>query len=366
MPEYLELAREYAEPRRYTMDDVFHGMSLGKNGDYFRRLSRSAEENVLAAESLSAMMGLFGRPYPHWDVYPTWELEEAWRELLSAQHHDNDECEGLCGHVGKFSYERSLSLSREVQRRAMQLLADRTGGDAGRTVVYNPLGWERTAAVPAPSGEIRLVDVPAFGYTVAGDNAKIAPSSVVEESASAVTLRRRELSVTVDRSLGVVTQITSVEFPDGMLSPGVPLCDLQMTRGDVVDHFDQVVVSCDGAQIIMMRAGHDKALVRITITLAPELDAVDLRYFAEGLPRPDAWLRAGLQTSVGVALPNARLIHDQPYAVSEIRAEGTYMRKYPTGEWMTSPQVFEEVHNPFTAYSLLDLDDEDARPALST
>lgn len=357
LPEYLELAREYAQTRQYTMDDVFHGVSLGKNGDLFRRFSRSGEENLLAAESLSAMVGLFGRPYPHWDVYPTWELEEAWRELLSAQHHDNDECEGLCGHVGRFSYARSLSLAREVQERAMRLLARRVGGGAERTVVYNPLGWERTAAVPDSSGELRLVNVPAFGYTVLGTESKPAPAPTVEDSTTTVRLRRGALSVVVDKQRGTVSQITSAEFPDGVLPPGSPLCDLQMTRGNVIDHFEQAEVVCDGSQILVTRVGRDDATVRILIGLAPELDAVDIHYTAEGLPRPDAWVRAALQTTISVALANARLIHDHPYAVSEVRAEGTYLRKYPTGEWMTSQQVFEEIHNPFTAYSLLDLAD---------
>ena len=357
LPEYLELAREHAQPRCYTMDDVFHGMSLGKNGDLFRRFSRAGEEAILAAESLSAMMGLFGRPYPHWDVYPTWELEEAWRELLSAQHHDNDECEGLCGHVGKFSYERSLSLASEVQQRAMRLLAKRVSGEPGRMVVYNPLGWERTAAVASPSGEMRLVRVPSFGYTVLGSDAESVPSAVIEDGATLVTLRRGALSVTVDKARGVVSQIISAEFPNGALRPDAPLCDLQMTRGDVVGHFERVEVTRDGEQITITRSGRDGAVVRVFVSLAPELDAVDIRYTAEGLPRPDPWMRAALQTTLATVLPNARLIHDQPYAVSEVKAEGTYLRKYPTGEWMTSPQVFEEIHNPFTAYSLLDVED---------
>ena len=357
LPEYLERAREYAQPRRYTMDDVFHGMSLGKNGDLFRRFSRAGEEAILTAESLSAMMGLFGRPYPHWDVYPTWELEEAWRELLSAQHHDNDECEGLCGHVGKFSYARSRALADEVQERAMRLLARRVGGAAGQTVVYNPLGWERTAAVTSPAGETRLLGVPAFGYAVLGDEAEAAPAPSLEESDAACTLRRGAFSVTVDRRRGVISQIASAEFPDGVLRPDVPLCDLQMTRGEVVDRFDVAEVTCEGGQITITRTGREGAQVRILVTLAPELDAVDVRYTVEGLPRPDPWVRAALQTAIAPAIPNARLIHDQPYAVSEVRAEGVYLRKYPTGEWMTSPQVFEEIHNPFTAFSLLDFDD---------
>ena len=38
-----------------------------------------------------------------------------------------------------------------------------------------------------------------------------------------------------------------------------------------------------------------------------------------------------------------------------MRADSTYRRKYPTGDWMTSPQVFEEVKHPLTALQLLDV-----------
>jgi alpha-mannosidase len=67
-------------------------------------------------------------------------------------------------------------------------------------------------------------------------------------------------------------------------------------------------------------------------------------------------MHAALQTTLAVNLPEVRLIHDHPYGVGEIRGEGTYLRKYPTGDWMTSPQVFEEVRNPFTALQFLDFD----------
>lgn len=357
LSEYLEVAREHAQLRHYTMDDVFHGMSLGKNGDFFRRLSRAGEDRLLAAESLASMMGLFGRPYPHWDVYPTWELEEAWRELLSAQHHDNDECEGLCGHIGRFSYERSMSLSGEVETRSMRLLADRVGGKPGRTVIYNPLGWDRVTAVPDAFGGILLVDLPAFGYTVVGPDTKHAVPVKVEDEATTVVLRRGTLSVSVDKKRGVITQIISEDFPQGVLRAEAPLCTLQMTRGGEVDRFEQVKVEVDAECIAIERQGHDGARVIVEVTLAAELDAVDIRYSTESLPRPDAWMHAALQTSISTAIPNARLIHDHPYAVSEIRANGKYLRKYPTGEWMTSPQVFEEIVNPFTAFSLMDLDD---------
>ncbi len=166
-----------AEVRRYTLADVFHGMSLGKNGDRFRRLSRSGEQALLGAEALSALLGLLGRPYAQWDVYPVWELEEAWRELLAAQHHDNDECEGLCGHVGLRAYERSGALAAHILARALRLLAQRVRGPAGRVVVYNPLGWVRTAPVVHPvTGEVRLMgDLPPMGYRVVDDFGALPP-----------------------------------------------------------------------------------------------------------------------------------------------------------------------------------------------
>ncbi|HWQ11675.1 MAG TPA: hypothetical protein VNL77_02680 [Roseiflexaceae bacterium] len=363
LSEYLEVARPHAAPRRYTLDDVFHGMSLGKNGDLFRRWSRRAEQSALAAESLSALAGLFGRPYPSWNVYPTWELEESWRELLAAQHHDNDECEGLCGFVGLRSYERSLGLSAHVAGRTARALANRTPGPPGRLVAFNPLGWRRDSVAEDPRGGRRLArDLPPFGYRVLDEESGAALALVaVEEIGDALVLRRGDLRVTVDRVRGVVRQIVCREFPEGALRPDAPLADLEMTRGGQVERFDRARVRLEGSpadpRIVIERSSADGATVRVTVSLAPELDAVDIAYDAEDLPRPDGRMHAALQTTVAVNLPGARLVHDHPYGVSEVRAAGVYRRKYPTGDWMTSPQVFEEVRHPFTALQLLDLVD---------
>jgi alpha-mannosidase len=83
------------------------------------------------------------------------------------------------------------------------------------------------------------------------------------------------------------------------------------------------------------------------------LDAVDVRYSAHDLQQPDGGMNAALHTKLAVNFPH-KLIHDHPYGVSEIHPGGVYLKKYPTGDWMTSPQWFEEVHNPFTALQLLD------------
>ncbi len=369
LSEYLDAARPVAEPRRYTMDDVFHGMSLGKNGDLFRRLSRSTEQALLGAESLSTLLGLFGRPYAQWDVYPTWELEEAWRELLSAQHHDNDECEGLCGHIGLRSYERSRAIAGHILERSLRLLAQRVGGPPGRVVVYNPLGWSRTARVTHPvTGAMRVIaDLPPMGYTVVDDFAAL-PAILpvqIEEDGTNVSLRRGALAVTVDRARGLIVQIQDAHFPEGALSPACPLGTLEMTCSDKVETFGQAAVAVvedetSGQPALMIRrATAEGAEIAILVRLAAELDAVDVSYRGEHLPRTDSRLHAALHTDLGTALPEYQLIHDHPYGLSAIDPQGEYWRKYPTGDWMTSPQVYEKVHNPFTALQLLDFAGEE-------
>ena len=365
LPEFLELARDEAEPRRYTLDDVFHGTSLGKNGDLFRRLSRRAEQSVLAAESISALYAFFGRPYPGWDVYPVWELEEAWRELLSAQHHDNEECEGLCGYIGKRSFERSLGLSTYVIERTLNMLARRTGGTPDRLVVYNPLGWSRRAVVNDPlSGKNLLLNaIPPFGYTVVepGDHFT-SPSGIrVVEESDTVSLVRGGLRVVVDRARGAICRIASPEFKGNALPDGEYLADISMARKGLLERFTKVSVKVEGqpAQpcISIERLGREDARITLTVSLAPERDAIDIHFQARDLPRPDPWLASALQTRLSVNLPAPRFIHDHPYGVSEIHAQGKYLRKYPTGDWMTSPQVFETIENPLTALQFLDLED---------
>jgi alpha-mannosidase len=365
LPEFLELARPFAETRRYRLDEVFHGTSLGKNGDLFRRFSHRAEQLVLSAESISAMAGFFGRPYPSWDVYPTWELEEAWRELLSAQHHDNEECEGLCGYIGQRSFERSLSLSRYIIERTINNIARRTPGSGDRMVVYNPLGWDRPALVDDPSSgkSIFLPTVPALGYIVIEpeDHFAVHCGIKVREDPDSVTLERDSLSVTVDRSRGVITQVTGVDFPEGVLPEGACLADLCMTRHGKIDHFTGVEVSITGLprspHIQVSRRGHEGAELTVTISIAAELDAIDVHYKAQNLPRPDPWFSSALHTTLTVNMVEPELVHDHPYGVSSIKPAGSFTRKYPTGDWMTSHQVFETIENPFTALQFLDLQD---------
>jgi alpha-mannosidase len=356
----LDRAEPYAVERRYGLADVFHGMSLGKNGDLFRRLSRRAEQQLQAAEALTGLTSRFGRPYPRWDVYPAWELDEAWRELLAAQHHDNDECEGLCGHVGRLSYERSLGLSANVLATTGRALAARVAGAPGRVLVANPLGWARDALVEAPDGGWwRVDDLPPTGYRVVEPGAAVAwrDATEVVEGPTEVALVRGPLRVRVDRATGAVAQIHADGHPDGLLSE--PVGEVVLTRDGAPERFDVVDVRSGrddlGAHVCVTRRGREGHVLTLTVRLAPLLDAVDLAWHSDALPRPDGGVNAALTTRYRVRDARPELIHDHPYGVSEIVPRGRYPRKYPSGDWMTSPQWFEQVDRPFTAASLLDL-----------
>jgi alpha-mannosidase len=297
LSEFLEQARSQATRRRYTLSEVFHGMSLGKNGDLFRRYSHTAERQLLTAESLSATAGLFGRPYPHWDVYPAWELDEAWRELLAAQHHDNDECEGLCGHVGETSYKRSLALSSHVVERTLRHLARRA---PGRLIVYNPLGWARDGSGQAPDGTVRLVrDLPPLGYRAYPDwdALPLAPACEVQDTPSALRLSRGDLRVEVDKRHGVITQIDAPEFPEGALAE--PLGQLEMQVAGQEERFERVmeVVAIENA-VRIRRVSRGGSVIEITVSIAPECDAIDITYYASELERPDGGVAGALKTVI--------------------------------------------------------------------
>ncbi|RMG64628.1 MAG: hypothetical protein D6709_04995, partial [Chloroflexi bacterium] len=271
---------------------------------------------------------------------------------------DNDECEGLCGFIGVYSYERSLSLSRHVINRTMQLLARRVGCP----VAYNPLGWPRSAVIvdPETGQKFHLRNIPPFGYCAITDHMRDDDLPSIEQikDNGMITLRRGALSVTVNCNLGKIVQITGEAFPDGALDATRPLADLSMVRNGIADCFERADVVLTGDAIRINRFGRDGALVTITITLALDQDAVDLHYTARNLPRPDGGVNAALCTPIAVRFPYT-LIHDHPYGVSQVNPHGTYLKKYPIGDWMTSKQWFEEVHNPFTALQLVDLVEAD-------
>ena len=366
LSELVELVRAASAElpvRSYTLDDAWHGTTTAKNGDYVLRYSRTAEEQLLAAESLCALAGLFGRPYAGLRVYPHWELDDAWRDLLAGQHHEVHSGEGECGAYGERLFERAIATGGEVFARTLEYLGKRVEGPEGGTIVYNTLGWTRDIA--HDHGVVR--GVPAFGYRVVDpyDEIEEAPLGRIEmrEEESELVLARGAFEVRIDRSSGLVTQLHSRDWPDGILAPGRPLGALEMRRERAAERFATVNLSgsADGqefAEHVFLREGRGGSRIRVTYSLSMVHDALWIRLQGENVAQPDPGLMSALGLAFAPRFAPARLVHDHPYGVSEVRAERDRLRKYPTGDPLGSPQVFEDVARPFTAHSFVDLLDE--------
>lgn len=267
--EYLDAAAE-GPVRRYSMGDVWHGMTLGKNGDFMRHQSAHAERTLRFAESLAATLSLFGRPYPHWDVYPGWELDEGWRELLAAQHHDNDECEGLCGQVGGEGYRIAIHRAKHVIDRCMRSLRKRL-----------PLTLSDSAGL---GGE--------FGW---GLTCRDAEGTEVAQQISAMGLDGADL-------LAQVKEATASDMAH--------------------DQWGRVILRTNFRE--HREPGYAGAR-RVPFRFGRQIKAI--------------WA-------------------DTPNGIERAVASSG-KRKYPTGDWMTSAQWFEDVEGAFTCNSFVDFELED-------
>ncbi|HVL39679.1 MAG TPA: transposase, partial [Fimbriimonadaceae bacterium] len=338
--------------RQYRMDEVWHGLSLGKNADRMRLRSAETEGTILAAESLAATMSLFGRPYPQWDVYPTWELEEAWRELLQAQHHDNDECEGLCGRVGVASYERAQTLAQNVLELQEEALSQRAAASAQEQVflVQNPLPWPRKSRLYNLLGQRytgREVEVPALGWTIGPGFRDVRPTG------------GSALGMEIERDGPFVTQIRTDDWPEGILAK--PLGRLSVgvegTRHAAEpDHSDEegrlVFPSWqEFASGTLIAQGFEDGRLRLSGS-------------ASGFEPIDPGFGGAWRLPIDPSFEIDRVFADTPFAVEEITSGSRGVRKYPEGDWMTSPQWFEEVQGAFTCLSFVDLVASDGRGLL--
>ncbi|MEZ0326386.1 MAG: transposase [Fimbriimonas sp.] len=323
--------------RCYSMDEVWHGMSLGKNGDFMRKESARCEGMLLDAEVLAAIAGVFGRPYAQWDVYPTWELEEAWRELLQAQHHDNDECEGLCGHVGKTSYERSHALSYHV----VQEVGKRLQSSLSTDIMINSLGWERVDQF----GDV----LPAFGFGQCRLGGGVW-FKVGEETASAVRgLNRFELDLSTSKLRIESSYLTS---PNGIYG------EVEYVQGGTRHSFEHVpaqLSEADNGEVPLSKKDSLSNELCVLYDVSHEHEGVDLEFVLALWTKPDPGMNASAQARFGFPCENPLIFADTPYAVSEVQARNSNQKKYPTGDWMTSPQWFETVEDSFTSFSFVDL-----------
>ncbi len=318
LKEYLAESRKAAEipTRQYGMDEVWHGLSLGKNGDRFRRMSRESESMLLAAESQSATFSLFGRPYCHWDVYPVWELEEGWRKLLMAQHHDNDECEGLCGHVGEVHYDTARDHAGAVLDANERFLDAFEHGEELSLPITGTgslaQGWDMETQGSPQTWEIQGDEV----VGTCGD-----------------------LKIRASAHDPLILSVGGMRFD-------MPL-DLSFDRTNFT-----LEVKRTGVRYL---SEDNRRYVRLSFNQAK--NGLHVRVGGEF-----ECAQPGFQGAISLKLPLPgvkKVLADTAYAVEEVKAVGSWPRKYPEGDWMTSPQWFEQIENPFVARTFVDFELED-------
>lgn len=345
LAEYLALWKDQDLPvRQYSMDEVWHGMTLGKNGDNHPKTSAWLEHRILEAETAAAILSLFGRPYKPWDVYPTWELEEAWRHLLAAQHHDNHECEGLCGHVAEaqFAYARTLL----EQSDPVEKLWARVGAEEGEGVHFNRFGWPVTeeglpgewSAAPAMGWSAYGFSQKERGWRLEGDEAFYAEDgyqvviSLLDGSISQLRTSAGEIEALIPVVFGVF---------DGEQRAGQAVLGKVSTDGDSLT----IELGEDGWASLTYRPLPEAQSLEVTIDASAYCEGTEVDPGYEGAIK--VWWRLDLERTVVTA--------DSPYAVHQVGAGVKGRRKYPTGDWMTSPQWFESVEGAFTSQSFVNV-----------
>lgn len=356
--DHLRIAKEDVPVRRYRPDEVFHGMTLGKNGDGFRRLSQRCETSLLAAEALATVAARAGRPYPQWDVYPTWELEEAWRELMIAQHHDNDECEGLCRAVGEISYRKSLALAQGILDRTVTALANRIEGDPNGVIAFNPLGWPLSASShhPVTGQPIYLDGIPAFGWKAFGPHQLATNPGHWEVTDLGVFGNRNGLEVHVDPQ-GRITRFRCNHWSEEYIEVGSSLLHFwSIENGSRVDYqFESMEVEQGGSALTVRFQHPEQGGLRVDLRFTEEVCALDVTITAGSLPRMDPGMNAGLRTCFTMAGGIEQIVTDSPYAFHSVEGGGPFRKKYPTGDWMTSPQWFEQIEGSIHSLHSVDL-----------
>ncbi|MEI8281945.1 MAG: hypothetical protein WCG75_06040, partial [Armatimonadota bacterium] len=341
--------------RKYQMDDFWHGMTLGKNGDNHPRRSAELEHRILEAETASAILGLFGRPYEPWDVYPTWELEECWRNLLAAQHHDNHECEGLCGHVAEAQFafiDTLLRRSNPVAR-----IAKRLGiKDRSKDLYFNRLGWKTS---------VKGLEAPAMGYCL-GNTSEVELTWEIQGHIARFT--SDDLSIVVDMEKLTVEEFTA----RGTATVTFPLRFECMIGGKPIKSSGTKQVKVPESPAIngvRLSLRLDQIPIYLILIANVELGSLDIGVHASDFLGADS-INPGYQGSISMVwdfdLNERTITADGPYSVSEIDQGSTGKRKYPEGDWMTSPQWFEDVQGAFTSRSFVNVAKPDGSGILLT
>jgi hypothetical protein len=168
--EYFRETVDEGETTTWDIDDMPAAIPWGLGAELLQRARTEAEGDLLAAERLDAIAQALGMSSQ------SNKLDDAWKNLLHAQHHDLH----VCGPWHSRPHAKSMAEvgadlawlaaqgGRAVALDAQAYLAARVDtSSAGEQplLVFNPSSWPRREFIP-PVG--RVVGLPAMGYRTVG------------------------------------------------------------------------------------------------------------------------------------------------------------------------------------------------------
>lgn len=242
--EYVTLRgylKQYGNQARETiyfnMDAWKKLLPWGIGGDQVRVNARRIEATLHAAERFDAVATAMGSPSK------TFVLYNAWRNLLTAQSHDQNLCEysrwqgdrmapvGLIedhhdqtwGSIGCHHLDEALKDGNATLEASLSDIANRVAAPRGAAgpslVVFNPCSWERTSL--ARTGKVYLKDPPARNISVINSAGASVPFQVERaENDTAGNLAMVDLSFLAENVPGIGYDTYRLKFtPDPVESP---------------------------------------------------------------------------------------------------------------------------------------------------
>jgi alpha-mannosidase len=219
-------------------------------------------------------------------------------------------------------------------------------------VAYNPLGWSRQAVLENEDGQA-VVDLPPFGYRVVRADEFAERTQWTIDGDRAVFERGRFRCV-VDLEKGRLVELTCPQTGENVVpEEGWPQAHM-VKEGATVSMGRVRRVSREPDELFVTFEPNED--FGVWFRVLPHEDAVEIEVSHEPMRETfDPGMNAALQSAWRPTGRWETLVTDSPYAVHAIEGTGRGRRKYPEGDWMTSPQWFEEIEGSFTALTFVDL-----------
>jgi len=337
--------------RKISNYEVYQGVSLGKNGDSLLKKLRTVENKIVDTQILASMYAYLSGDYPQWNDYPDWEIDEAWNNLLIAQAHDNYECEGFCGDIGKKYLNMSGSLIEDVYERYIDKYSEKIGTD-GNMIVFNPTNHERSEHVSFENEYVPVKNSKPLALEVLNDCD--VPKLLYEKNSKSVKIYGPENEYTVFNDLSIMEHKTGIIMND-LKSISEKLCSYDL---DVRQPSDGVI-AVSGS--LSFEGIYD---VEAEIIFDSLNDCIKIFNKIKAVKKPEYGYRGALFVEYGKNSDVKTVESDYPFGIERGIPALKHFRKYPEDNWMTSNKKYENINNPFSGLRYAEIKYQDSSVAL--